>query len=262
MEIQAISDLLPYEDGWTIKVRVARKTSRETFFKNERKTDIVKLFLQDGEVDDCLESFPLKISKSFVPFNEVEKVSKGQRLMGMVIKVRQSFPVPLRGKDKTTMKREITLLDLTGGTIKLELWGDLATGEGDILESMIKPALNALFSSLSIQFPEFFKHYLLKLIVSDGIEEVYTTLFDAAEAMIGCPVNTFAEKMLTFTPHLIATVLFFIANPPRFNLNRQSIHAAATTSPIQSESRPCSHSKAFIDLLRVIPNQFATTRHL
>ncbi|KAL8524612.1 hypothetical protein ACS0TY_014278 [Phlomoides rotata] len=40
-------------------------------------------------------------------------------------------------------------------------------------------------------------HYLLKLLVSDGIEEVYTTLFDAAEAMIGCPVNTFAEKMLT-----------------------------------------------------------------
>ncbi|KAL8516056.1 hypothetical protein ACS0TY_014653 [Phlomoides rotata] len=274
-------------------------------------------FTNSTKVDDCLESFPLKISKSFVPFNEVEKISKGQRLMdilGMVIKVRQSFPVPLKGKDKTTMKREITLLDLTGGTIKLELWGDLATGEGDILESMIK--LNPLiavsnvvlnkyegevklctsfisfvginpdveqyeafqqsfqnFSSTEgwmdkISGPSkkiteskevklanitgnnvdsffctfvgrvgrvlnkaspwyekciqcssrvhpvgnekfaycktcdnentsFTRHYLLKLIVSDGIEEVYTTLFDAAEVVIGCPVNTFAEKMLT-----------------------------------------------------------------
>ncbi|KAL8514485.1 hypothetical protein ACS0TY_013555 [Phlomoides rotata] len=43
----------------------------------------------------------------------------------------------------------------------------------------------------------FTRHYLLKLLVSYGIEEVYTTLFDAVEAMIGCPVNTFAEKMLT-----------------------------------------------------------------
>ncbi|KAL8468853.1 hypothetical protein ACS0TY_031891 [Phlomoides rotata] len=329
-----------------IKVRVARKASRETFFKNKRKTEIVKLFLQDGEgsmvqatlfneqidkftellesgkcyliskgnirpvnkkfdnmndkieisftnatkVDDCLESFPLKISKSFVPFNEVEKISKGQRLMdilGMVIKVRQAFPVPLRGKDKTTMKREVTLLDLTGSTIKLELWGDLATSEGDILESMItlnpliavsnvvlnKYEVSRFFSSTTgwmdkISGPSkkiteskevklanitgnnvdslfctfvgrvgrvlnkaspwyekciqcssrvhprgnekfaycktcdnennsFTRHYLLKLRVSDGIEEVYTTLFDAAEAMIGCLVNTFAEKMLT-----------------------------------------------------------------
>ncbi|KAL8522966.1 hypothetical protein ACS0TY_013066 [Phlomoides rotata] len=197
MEIKAISDLSPYEDGWTIKVRVARKTSRETYSKNERTTEIMKLLLQDGEgsmvqatlfneqiskftemlesgkcyliskgnirrvnnnfdnvndkieisftnatkVEECLESFPLKISKSFVPFNEVEKISKGQRLMdilGMVIKVRQTFPVPLKGKDRTTRKREVTLLDVTGDTIKLELWGDLAINEGDILDRMIK----------------------------------------------------------------------------------------------------------------------------
>ncbi|KAL8460739.1 hypothetical protein ACS0TY_032304 [Phlomoides rotata] len=373
MEIKAISDLSPYEDGWTIKVRVARKTSRETYSKNERTTEIMKLLLQDGEgsmvqatlfneqiskftemlesgkcyliskgnirrvnnnfdnvndkieisftnatkVEECLESFPLKISKSFVPFNEVEKISKGQRLMdilGMVIKVRQTFPVPLKGKDRTTRKREVTLLDVTGDTIKLELWGDLAINEGDILDRMIKlkplvavsnvvldkyegevklgtsfisfidinpdveqyEALHQSFQNFSSTaggidkisgpskriteskevklssitgnnvdslfctfvgrvgkvlnkaspwyekckqcnsavHPEgnekfayckecdntnssFTRHYLLRLLVSDETDEVYTTLFDAAETVIGCPVNTFAEKMLT-----------------------------------------------------------------
>ncbi|KAL8543100.1 hypothetical protein ACS0TY_003839 [Phlomoides rotata] len=43
----------------------------------------------------------------------------------------------------------------------------------------------------------FSRHYLLKLVVTDENEEVYTTLFDVAKAIIGCPVNTYAEKMLT-----------------------------------------------------------------
>ncbi|KAL8497187.1 hypothetical protein ACS0TY_020757 [Phlomoides rotata] len=45
MDIKAITCLLPYEDDWTIKVRIARKTH----LKAERKTKIVKLFLQDQE---------------------------------------------------------------------------------------------------------------------------------------------------------------------------------------------------------------------
>ncbi|KAL8473055.1 hypothetical protein ACS0TY_030046 [Phlomoides rotata] len=178
-------------------------------------------------------------------------------ILGMVIKVRQSFLVPLRGKDKTTMKREITLLDLTYTFFKLwqkkknfqnfsstEGWMDKISGPskkiteskevklaniignnvdrlfctfvgrvGRVLNkaspwyekciqcsSRVHPGGNEKFAyckTCDNENTSFTRHYLLKLIVSDGIEEVYTTLFDAAEAVIGCPVNTFAEKMLT-----------------------------------------------------------------
>ncbi|KAL8540935.1 hypothetical protein ACS0TY_002266 [Phlomoides rotata] len=373
MDIKAIAELFPYEDGWTIKVRVARKTSRETYLKEDRKTETVKLILQDQEgsmvqatlfneqinkfyemlesgkcyliskgnirhvnkkfdnvndkieisftdatkVEESLECFPLKLTKPFVPFNEVENKSTGQSLidiLGLVVKVRQSFPVPLKSIAKTTRKREVTLLDLTGDTIKLDLWGDLAMNEGGILESMeslrplvavsnvvlnkyegevklgtsrisfveinpeveqseafqqsfqkfnstagwmdkvsgpskriiesqkvslanitgnnvqslfctfvgrvekvlnrakpwyekckecntsVHPEGNMKFvycKTCQIDNSSFSRHFLLRLIVTDGDEEVCTTLFDAAETIIGCPVDCFAEKMLT-----------------------------------------------------------------
>lgn len=37
--------------------------------------------------------------------------------------------------------------------------------------------------------------YLLKLVVSNGIQEAYATLFDAAEDIIGCSVNRSAESL-------------------------------------------------------------------
>ncbi|KAL8461567.1 hypothetical protein ACS0TY_032886 [Phlomoides rotata] len=47
----------------------------------------------------------------------------------------------------------------------------------------------------------FTRHYLLRLVVTDGKEEVYATLFDAAESIVGCPVRVFAEKLLTDEDH-------------------------------------------------------------
>ncbi|KAL8480468.1 hypothetical protein ACS0TY_027124 [Phlomoides rotata] len=353
MDIKAITELFPYEDGWTIKVRVARKTSRETYLKKDRKTETVKLILQDQEgsmvqatlfneqidkfyemlesgkcyliskgnirhvnkkfdnvndkieisftnatkVEESLECFPLKLTKPFVPFNEVENKSTDQSLMdilGMVVKVKQSFPVPLKSIAKTTRKCEVTLLDLTGDTIKLDLWGDLAMNEGEILERMesLRPlvavsnvVLNKYEGEVNLgtsrisfveinpvveQFEAFQQSFQkfnstagvmdkisgpskrimesqevslanitgnnvqrlfctfvgkvekvlnrakpwyekckecntavhpegnMKLRIAEhGDEEVCTTLFDAAETIIGCPVNCFAEKMLT-----------------------------------------------------------------
>ncbi|KAL8552712.1 hypothetical protein ACS0TY_001411 [Phlomoides rotata] len=260
--------------------------------KYDNVNDKIEISFTDAmKVEESLECFPLKLTKPFVPFNEVEKKSTGQRLMdilGMVVKVRQSFLVPLKRIEKTTRKREVTLLDLTGDTIKLDLWGDLTINEGGILESMVslRPlvtvsnvVLNKYEGSSYISFVEInpeveqfeafqqsfhkfsstaggldkiygpskritesqevsltnitrnnvqrlfctfvgrvekvlnrakpwyektcqiennscSRHSLLKLIVTDGVEEMCTTLFDAAETIIGCPVNCFAEKML------------------------------------------------------------------
>ncbi|KAL8552030.1 hypothetical protein ACS0TY_000912 [Phlomoides rotata] len=49
MENKAIRELLPYEDDWAIKVRITRKTSRETYLKPERTTHTLNIFLLDEE---------------------------------------------------------------------------------------------------------------------------------------------------------------------------------------------------------------------
>ncbi|KAL8507238.1 hypothetical protein ACS0TY_017960 [Phlomoides rotata] len=80
IDIKVITDLLPYEDGWTIKVRVARKTSIETYLKNERKTETVKLFLQDEEGSMVQATLFNEQIKKFNEMLESEKcylISKG-----------------------------------------------------------------------------------------------------------------------------------------------------------------------------------------
>ncbi|KAL8539785.1 hypothetical protein ACS0TY_001406 [Phlomoides rotata] len=119
---------------------ISKGNIRHVNKKFDNVNDKIEISFTDAtKVEEYLECFPLKLTKPFVPFNEVENKSTDQSLMdilGMVVKVKQSFPVPLKSIAKTTRKREVTLLDLTGDTIKLDLWGDLAMNEGKILERM------------------------------------------------------------------------------------------------------------------------------
>lgn len=42
----------------------------------------------------------------------------------------------------------------------------------------------------------FMRKYLLELVVSNGNQGVYATLFDATEYIDGCTVNKYAESLL------------------------------------------------------------------
>ncbi|KAL8498074.1 hypothetical protein ACS0TY_021415 [Phlomoides rotata] len=122
MDIKVIKELLPYEDGWTIKGSMIQATlfneqinkfneilesgkcyliSKGNIRPVNKNFDNVNdkieiLFTDATKVEEFLECIPFKITNPLVPFNEVENVFKGQRLMdilGMVVKVRQTYPV-------------------------------------------------------------------------------------------------------------------------------------------------------------------------
>ncbi|KAL8463166.1 hypothetical protein ACS0TY_033982 [Phlomoides rotata] len=113
---------------------------------------------------------------------------------------------------RITESKEVRLANITGNNVD-SLFCTFVGRVGKVLNkaspwyekckqcnSIVHPEGNdkfAYYNKCKNENSSFSRHYLLKLLVSDEIKEMYTTLFDAAEAVICCPVNTFAEKTLT-----------------------------------------------------------------
>ncbi|KAL8499799.1 hypothetical protein ACS0TY_019687 [Phlomoides rotata] len=154
------------------------------------------------EVKEIEEHIPYKRTSPFGNFEDIESKSKEQKLMGTI---------------PNTKKEKSHCFDCMCNTMKLELWGDLSDNEGETLETMVK--LNPIIAVLNVMVDKYEGELKLTtsfvsviemnplieeskvlqqrlcLVISDGNEEAYATLFHAAGSIIGCPIKTLAEAL-------------------------------------------------------------------
>ncbi|CAD6981521.1 unnamed protein product, partial [Tilletia controversa] len=162
--VYSIEGLSPYQDKCTIKARVTSKSDIKHYSNQRGEGKLFSVnFLDDTEIQECEDTEDVPgVKYAFVPLGQLETVEPNQNcdiigviesigdlgtincdIIGVIESIGDLGTIVSKASQREINKREITLVDQSGMSIRITLWGKQAQSFNENGDMEDKPVLAA-----------------------------------------------------------------------------------------------------------------------